>query len=183
MPVSPTKSLKPPEQRATIVTAWIHPDDLLFFHRARAKFFPGHRNFLSAHLTLFHHIRPGIRDRFIGMATALVETRETPFPPLLIKPPFSMGRGVAYGVEAAPLIALRQPLRDHFELALSEQDARPWKKPHLTVQNKVEKAEASRLARHLLRIYRPGYLRVLGLEFHRYDGGPWTLLDRVAFPE
>ena len=172
---------KPPERRATIVTAWIHPDDLHCFHRARSKFFPGHRNFLSAHLTLFHHIRPGVRDRFIERARRLVEDYPTPFPPLLIKPPFSMGKGVAYGIEAPPLIELRRPLRDHFGPALTEQDARPWKKPHITVQNKVSRAEAERLARHLLRIYRPGHLRVLGLEFHRYDYGPWTLLGRAGF--
>ena len=173
---------KPPEQRATIVTAWIHEDDLAYFHRARRKFFPGHRNYLSAHLTLFHYVRPGVRDRFIEVARRTITDQGlTAARELAVKPPFSMGRGVAYGVEAAPLIALRQPLRDHFAPTLKQQDLNPWRKPHITVQNKVTKPEAERLARHLLRIWRPCSVRWVGLEFWRYDYGPWTLQERVEF--
>ena len=171
---------KPPEQRALIVTAKIAAEDLQWFNRARQKFFPGHRNFLSAHLTLFHHIRPRVRQAFMDFATAYVEDLP-PLPPLEIGPPFSMGKGVAYPVERQLLMDLREPLRQHFAATLTDQDARPWRKPHLTVQNKVEKEEAKRLLRHLRRIYRPGTVRVLGLEFYRYDYGPWTKLGEAVF--
>ena len=173
---------KPPEQRALIVAAWVEPDDLAFFHDLRRRFFPGHRNFLSAHVTLFHHIRAQVRGEFIEFAKAHV--RDQPYDQLrlTVKPPFSMGKGVAYGIEAQPLIELRTPLREKFLSTLTDQDKRPWKKPHITVQNKVEKHTAKTLARRLLARYDPACtIRVKGLEFYRYDYGPWTLLDRAAF--
>ena len=175
---------KPPEQRAYILAALIHPEDLLPFHRLRSRFFPGHRNFLSAHVTLLHYVRPEIREDFLAAVRRTVRRNApagTDHIPLRVDPPFSMGKGVAYGVEAAPLIALRDPLRFQFERHLKEQDLRPWKRPHITVQNKVEKEEARRLARHLQYRFEPCTLRLEGLTVYRYDYGPWTLVEDVRF--
>ena len=176
---------KPPHQRATIVTAWVEPDDMLPFHRLRQAFFPGHRNFLSAHVTLFHHLRPGVRDRAIALAQEYdwaeqLDLRDGVLSVRVTKV-FSMGKGVAYALEPEPLIALRQPLRDTFDGELTSQDARPWKRPHVTVQNKVDPTTAERLHRHLAARFQPCTLRVRGLCFYRYDYGPWTLLEEVGF--
>lgn len=194
----PPPRRKPPGQRAMIVDAWLHPDDLEPFHRLRRRFFPGHRLFTSAHLTLFHYIRPDIRQDFIDFARQLLPELElersrlakpvtqngvtaTHAVHLNVKRPFALGKkGVAYALEDGPLKALRQPLRDRFADHLKAQDARNWGRPHITVQNKVEADEAGRVLRHLGRLYEPCSVRLLGIGCYRYDYGPWTYLDRVA---
>ena len=163
-----------------IVTAWFHPDDLAPFHELRRRFFPGHRNYLSAHATLFHYIRPHLRVPFVERAQRVLAELDVP-DRVEVLPPFSMGKGVAYRLELAPLARIRQPLRDHFAAELKEQDARPWRRPHITVQNKVEPETARQLLRHLRARYEPCSLRLLGLKCFRYDYGPWTPLFTVPF--
>ncbi len=179
------RSKKPPEQRATIVTAWVEPADMLPFHRLRQAFFPGHRNFLSAHVTLFHHLSPGVRDRAMALAQDYNWADQLSLQDgtlsVGVTKVFSMGKGVAYALEPEPLIALRKPLRDAFDGELTSQDARPWKRPHITVQNKVDGATADRLQRHLAARFKPCTLTVKGLRFYRYDYGPWTLLEEIGF--
>lgn len=43
-----------------IITAHVEPDDIEPFDRFREKHFPPARNFLKAHITVFHHL-PGKR--------------------------------------------------------------------------------------------------------------------------
>ena len=175
---------KPEEQRAMIVTAWAEEEDMLVFHRMRQRFFPGHRNFLSAHITLFHHLKPDVRQPAIDLARrtdwgdhfALDQRGQFS---VLVEGVMSMNKGTAYRLEADPLIKLRAPFRDAFADRLTAQDARSWKGPHITVQNKVDKAVAKRLHRHLSARFTPCAIRIKGLSFYRYDYGPWTLLEQV----
>lgn len=171
-------SAPPPDRRPLIVTAWIDPDDLRPFSRLRTRFFPAERNYLDAHLTLFHHIEPDDRQAFMDYARECLA--DVPAFTAEVLPPFALGGGVAYGVEAKGMRALRQPLRDAFRNRLTAQDARPWKRPHLTVQNKVDPATADRLLRHLTHHFTPCRLRIRGLSFYRYDGGPWHELGNLA---
>ncbi len=162
-----------------IVAAWIDAHDLAPFTALRDRFFPAGRNHLSAHLTLFHHIGPGVREDFMADARQLLSDRP-PFT-VAVLPPFLLGGGVAYAVEPAPLQAVRRPLRQRYADRLTPQDARPWKRPHLTVQNKVAAEDARRLHGHLAARFAPCEIRIRGLLFYRYDGGPWTELERLSF--
>ena len=176
---------KPKNQRATIVTAWVEEVDMIPFHRMRQAFFPGHRNFLSAHVTLFHHLKPKVRDAAMALARDYDWANQLELNdgilPVEVSGVISLGKGTAFALEPEPLIALRQPLRDAFADSLTSQDARPWKRPHITVQNKVDKETAARLHRRLSARFEPCTLRVLGLRFWRYDYGPWGLLGEVKF--
>ncbi len=177
---------KPLAERATIVTAWVVKEDMQLFHRLRWAFFPAHRNFLRAHVTLFHHLKPRVRDEALDLAREydwgnwlILDDRGTL--PVQVTGVFSMGKGTAYALDPDPLIRLRQPLRETLDGRLTPQDARPWRRPHLTVQNKVSPAEAKRLQGHLAARFRPCMLRVRGLRFFRYDYGPWTPIAEVPF--
>jgi hypothetical protein len=162
-----------------VVTATIAEDDLASFSDLRERFFPGERNYLDAHVTLFHHIPAGVRQEFIAYAREHFRRQPTFW--VEVQPPVSLGSGVAYPITAPELLEVRRLLRSRFEDNLTAQDLRPWKRPHITVQNKVTKEEARQLLRHLKSRFEPCRLRVLGLTFHRYDRGPWTELDRAAF--
>lgn len=169
----------PPHKRALIVTAWIDEEDMRPFSELRSRFFPGERNFLHAHVTLFHHIRSSVRERFIQFATERAAERGCNN--VRIKQPFLMGKGVAYALDPQPLIDIREPLRKEFAESLTPQDARPWKRPHITVQNKVSPEDARQLLRHLEEKFEPCTVRLKGYKFFRYDYGPWTELGRAAF--
>ena len=168
-----------PAERPMIVTAWIDPEDLELFNRQRAALFPAERNYLSAHVTLFHHISSSVRQDFIAYCRD--HFTEGSILLALVGPPFSLGKGVAYPVDCQRLAEIRAVLRKEFVAHLTSQDDRPWKRPHITVQNKVSPEEAKRTLSKLSAAYAPREIRIRGLEFHRYDGGPWTLLDRLPF--
>jgi len=52
---------------------------------------------------------------------------------------------------------------------------------HVTVQNKVAKAEARALQAELGAVFRPESFRFAGLALDRYLGGPWESLGRWSF--
>ena len=177
---------KPAAQRAMIVTAWAEEQDMRIFHEMRRRFFPGHRNYLSAHITLFHHLKPGLREPAVQLA------RDTDWSRIFalddrgrfgveVQGVMGLGKGTAYRLEAEPLIKLRTPFKNAFTGKLTPQDERPWKRPHVTVQNKVDKDVAKRLERHLAARFKPCTLHIKGLCFYRYDYGPWALLEQVRF--
>jgi hypothetical protein len=170
--------MTPEAERPFIITAAPRPQDLRPFTELRQRFFPPERNYLAAHLTLFHHVPPAYGDTFMERARRLLDGRHC-FE-AEVGPPVSLGRGVAYPVLADELFAVRRQLRGLLEGKLSRQDAAPWKRPHLTAQNKVGKEEARRLLRHLTRRFEPCTLTIVGVDRYRYDGGPWTFVDRIA---
>ena len=162
-----------------IVTAWIDPKDLELFNRQRAALFPADRNYLSAHVTLFHHIPASVRQDFISFCHELYAS--THVLSAWVGPPFSLGKGAAYPVKCRPLAEIRGQLRAEFAAHLTRQDDRPWNKGHITVQNKVSPEEAKRTVHKLSADFTPQDIQVCGLEFFRYDGGPWMLLEQLSF--
>ena len=162
-----------------IVTAWIESDDLDVFNRLRQRLFPAHLNKLTAHLTLFHHIPPAERQSFIAAAKAYA--RELAAVKASVKPPYPLGRGVAYEIECQSLSDLRLQLRNDYLPHLSSQDSARGKRLHITVQNKVSASEANTTLHALRESYESREIGIRGLQFFRYDGGPWTWLDECTF--
>jgi len=147
------------------------------FERERAALFPTGRTAVGAHATLFHavpgRIRPDVEqvlDRHRSLAPFLVAVTE----------PFSLGRGVAYGLSSPELLALHRGLQDRWRDALTAQD-RQRLRPHITVQNKVTPEVARATLARLRAAYVPADATGLGVELWRYDGGPWTPLGRYDF--
>ena len=175
--------------RPIILTAWIADDDLYEFHRLRNRFFPKNRSFVSAHCTLFHHLPGAQQDHIFSCVRQVVDAfshgrldARAGAGRVEVGAPFPLTRGVAYPLERPMLIALRDQIREHCAHLLTPQDARPWRSPHITVQNKVAAGEARRLLRHLQARFEPCELEVLGVQAWRYDQGPWTFLEEFRFP-
>lgn len=152
-----------------IVTAELDPATQAWLDGLRDAHFPPERNFLRAHLTLFHALSTRPRLPASPVLDAVVEA------------PFKLGRGVAFAVACPPLLALRRGMVAAIgEDALTQQD-RGWGRPHVTVQNKVAPETAATLHASLTDGHEPRPAQVVGLALWDYRGGPWALLDRLRF--
>ena len=91
-----------------------------------------------------------------------------------------LGFGVAIGVRSAALERLRSNARTEIGGEFSRQDSQPWK-PHVTVQNKVTAVSARQLQYALEQGFAERVGAATGLLVWEYLGGPWKLVDRIAF--
>lgn len=162
---------------ALIVTAALGSEDFAWLDAQRRTHFPPERNQLSAHLTMFHALPPSAEGEVCRLLAELARDRA---PKAIIAGLMNLGRGVAYRVASDELQAIRQQIAEHFNGALSAQDAQGWR-PHVTIQNKAEPAVAKALLRSLEAEFQPRPLKIAGLELHRYLGGPWERLGRWSF--
>ena len=140
------------------------------FDRLRSGHFPAARNYLKAHVTLFHAL-PG--DRFEAIREGLAsEAQATPAPRVDVEAPYSLGRGVAFRLVCDPVDALRRRLADEWRLWLTPQD-QSKRGLHVTVQNKVSPADAKALLQKLRATSDRSVFDSPGLDLWRYRGGPW----------
>lgn len=159
-----------------IVTARIPEDDLEPFDHLRQAHFPRERNFLRAHLTMFHRLPGEYLDRVVEILMATAASRST------FQADVSglrhLGAGVAFSITSPALSHLRDELKTGFGQWLGPQDRQKWQ-PHITIQNRVSKTEADSLYRRLSESFVPQPIRITGLELWRYLGGPWKA-ERVV---
>jgi len=148
------------------------------FNRLREEHFPKARNFIPAHLTLFHKL-PGDRGREISQALKDLCHRQAPFSPTATGLIF-MGRGVGYRLESSALQSVRKRLADEWGPWLGPQDRQGFR-PHVTVQNKVPPEEARALYRSLEETFVPFQVGAEGLMLWRYLGGPWEPVGSYGF--
>jgi 2'-5' RNA ligase len=148
-----------------------------WFQDLRRRWFPPERNLVPAHLTLFHNL-PGAELEAVRGTLRAVCGRTPPLR-LQVQGPWSLGRGVAYRLGGAELPAFRGALAGAFDPWLTPQDRQPFR-PHVTVQNKAEPAEAKALLEQLQHAFEPFEVVGEGVLVWRYLGGPWEAVDRIA---
>jgi len=157
-----------------IVTAEMDEESFAWLNGLRREHFPAERNFLPAHLTLFH--------RLSSAQVAILHSIEVPPGPVDIR--FDrivfLGFCVAIHASSPDLERLRDKARAQIRDELSRQDIQPWK-PHVTVQNKVSAETARQLQQKLSDSFTARGGAVMGLLIWQYLGGPWKLADRIAF--
>ena len=146
------------------------------FQALRDAHFPSALNRVPAHLTLFHHLpsdAPDVIDDVLSRACA------RPAFTLEVRPPRSIGRGVAFDCEGEALHALRRSIAEAFTDELTRQDAQGFR-PHVTVQNKVTPDVAKATLAAVADRYEPWSFEALGLIAWDYLGGPWR--HRATYP-
>ncbi len=161
-----------------IITAKIDAASFDFFDDLRRRYFPPERNFLSAHITLFHHL-PG--DEIAAVEKNLAEI-VSERPPIKLDFPGVrfLGRGTAVEITAPELIALRTKLANGWQEFLTAQDQQKFK-PHITVQNKTEPAQAKITYENLKTEWQSRTGTAVGLQLWHYLGGPWRLANEFIF--
>jgi len=153
-----------------IVTAALPPDLAHWATALRTAHYPAERNYLSAHVTLFHALPPSCEAELRRLLVRLAA--ECAPPAARLDSVMSLGRGTALRIVSPALLALRDQVADHFHGALSAQDDhRP--RLHVTVQNKVTPQLARSLQAELATAFHPRDFAFTGLRLHRYRGGPW----------
>lgn len=161
-----------------IVTARMGNEDQAWANGLRRAHFPPERNFLDAHITLFHHLPPGhlreIKARLAALAAGY------PPPTAWLSDVMMLGRGVAYRVESPEMVAIREELAEAFHGLLIPQD-QGVPHLHITVQNKVEPKAAKALHLLLANEFEPRQIDISGLEAHYYRGGPWAKIGGWSF--
>lgn len=160
-----------------IVTAMLGASDFAWADSLRRAHFPPERNLVPAHITLFHHLPPGVADELREQLKA--ETRGRA-PAARLSGLRHLGNGVAYQVDSSELEAIRERLAEHFAGLLIPQDLAAWR-PHITVQNKVSPKAAKALLAELEVEFVPRPLKIAGLASWWYRGGPWERLGEHRF--
>ena len=166
------------EDRPIIITLKLDGDSQTFFNRLREQFFPPERNYLKAHLTLFHLLPASklspIQEELNKLATSI-----SPFK-LQVEAPKSIGRGVAYPLLSDRLKAIHHQLQKQWQTDLTSQDKQKlW--PHITVQNKVAPQQAKELLQKLTHKPFPEKITALGFSLFYYNGGPWEWIEDISF--
>jgi 2'-5' RNA ligase superfamily len=161
-----------------IITAEMGKTDQAWANGLRHKHFPPERNYIDAHITLFHHLPPSHLPEIKSRLATL--TSECPPPVAHLTEVMMLGRGVAYRIDSPELLSIRDELAEEFHGLLIPQDqSRP--RLHITVQNKVEPAAAKALQAELSATFKPRPLTISGLAAHYYRGGPWEHIATWSF--
>ena len=164
------------DKPALILTVELDSKAFTYFNALRTEHFPPERNFISAHLTLFHALQN--QSATIDKVQEISETTN-PFS-LLIESPVSIGKGVAFKIQSPPLLQLHKKLQLHWKDNLTPQDSQGlW--PHITVQNKVSPAEAQQLLFTLMQSFQQFDALATGLQLWEYLGGPWKQIQTFPF--
>jgi hypothetical protein len=161
-----------------IVTATMAAPDQAWFDRLRTAHYPPGRNRVRAHLTLFHAIPPMFEDELRRRLAALAGELAPPRADVVGL--MNLGGGTAFRIASDDLDSIRAELAEGFRGVLTQQDSHGWR-PHVTVQNKVAAAEARALGAALERGFAPRPLRLTGLAYDHYAGGPWLPGRRYPF--
>ncbi len=153
-----------------IVTAELPGDVFAWADGLRRAHFPPERNWLKAHVTLFHAFAPSLRDELRGLLGTVAGESA---PPLVrIEGLMNLGKGTAIALRSPALLAIRERIAEHFHGALTAQDAHP-PRLHITIQNKVTLEAAKTLQRALAEAVPTREFAITGLGLHLYLGPLW----------
>jgi hypothetical protein len=162
---------------ALIVTAEFGPSDLAWLDALRRAHYPADRNWIPAHLTMFHALPPSAEEE---LRSRLKQVAAGSQPCARIEGLMDLGGGVAFRVVSTDLDRIRDVLAGSLHGLLSVQDGGGWR-PHVTIQNKVAPKLARALIASMERDFRPRLLDIRGLGIHRYLGGPWKKIAVYPF--
>lgn len=167
-----------PVSAPLILTLTLDAASQAHFDALRRQYFPPERNYLQAHITLFHHL-PGPEAPAVAAHLAQVAATTPPLP-LQVSGLRFLGRGVAYDLQNPALPQLHRQLQTAWAPWLTPQDQQRLK-PHITVQNKVEPAVARALLQELTAAFQPFEAQGRGLTLWAYKNGPWEKLREFPF--
>lgn len=165
-------------ERPLILTAQLPKDMHRWATALRTKHFPPERNYLEAHVTLFHALPKQCEQEACDLLKSIVAELAPPDARLIGL--MSLGGGTALKLESPAILRIRDQIADHFHGMLTNQDQhRP--RLHVTIQNKVTSKDAKALQVELASHIEPRDFNFRGLALYHYLGGPWSLAKEFSF--
>ena len=161
-----------------IVTAELPEDIFAWSNGLRAEHYPPERNWLKAHVTLFHSFAPSLRDelpRFLARMAG-----EFAPPSAQLNGLMDLGQGTALAIRSPQMLAVREIIAEHFWDMLTRQD-QGGKKLHITIQNKVERKAALALQEQLGQRLDARDFAFAGLGLHLYRNPHWEAVGMWKF--
>lgn len=168
----------PADLRPLIVTARLDATSQSYFGQLRQQHYPSDRNYLPAHLTMFHALPANALDDVSVVLTNLA-CRNAALPAEVCGMRL-LGSGVAFTICSPDLERVREEIAAAFRNRLTKQDAHRYR-PHVTIQNKVSSESARNLMASFQRAFQPWTVSVEALDLWRYDGGPWEFVRGFHF--
>lgn len=167
-----------PDRAPLIITATLPPEVQSWADRLRRAHYPPERNQLVAHVTLFHALPPSL----LGEARTLLAALAAEVAPIAawIEGVMDLTTGTAFAIHSPAMLDLRAQMAEMFHGMLSAQD-QGVPRLHVTVQNKVLRAQSRALQQELEAQFVPRSFAFAGLELHYYRGGPWEAAGRWTF--
>lgn len=165
------------DPRPLILTARADPASMARFEALRRAHYPPELNRVPAHISLFHHLPGSEVDAVVDRLK--FTARHHPAPSIEVAGLRSLGRGVALALHGEGLAEIRAELADAWAPLLIPQDRQGWR-GHVTIQNKVDPAEARTTLALLSATFVPWTARIVGIDVWRYLGGPWEAVRTVA---
>ena len=161
-----------------ILTANISDRDLEPIDHLRKRYFPSDRNFLRAHLTMFHRLPGEYLDEVVRSVVDILKDAG----PIEAKVSGlrHLGAGVAFNIDSPELHHIRARMKSVFTPWLGSQDMQKWQ-PHITIQNKVTKTAADSLYGLLQENFVSSSIKIDGVDLWRYLGGPWQIETSATF--
>lgn len=144
----------------------------------RRAHYPAERNHLAAHVTLFHALPGFVIDEARQVLADLCRSHAAP--PAQLDGLLDLGSGTALLIRSQAMLDLRADIAERFHGLLTAQD-QPRPRLHVTVQNKVLRAEARALQAQLATQDWSTPFRFAGLALHHYRGGPWEPAGAWSF--
>lgn len=144
----------------------------------RRTHFPPARNWLEAHVTLFHALPAATEAELRGVLRRLAA--DHPPPSADLDGLVNLGQGTALRVLSPQLLDLRATIAEHFHGLLTAQDNHV-PRLHITIQNKVTAQAARALQSQLAPAIPRQAFAFPALELSRYRGGPWEAAGRFPF--
>ena len=164
---------------ALIVTLQMDAAAAARFTALRQAHFPAERNWLAAHITLFHALPLAATDTVLADVADLAGA--THAFAMCVDRVVSLGGGVAYALASPQALRLRDTLAARWDALLGRQDRGWQRRLHITVQNKVVPAAASALLAQLERDFVADAIAATGIAVWHYIGGPWQPVAAFAF--
>jgi hypothetical protein len=155
-----------------IVTAELPADVLSWADGLRRAHFPPERNWLKAHVTLFHAFAPSLREELRALLGGIAKSHAPPR--CRLDGLMNLGKGTALRLESPSLLAIRAEIAARFHGALTAQDSHP-PRLHITIQNKVTPEAAKALQAELAPTLKPRDFAFTGLGLHRYLNPHWEV--------
>lgn len=161
-----------------IVTAELPRDIFAWANSLRSAHFPRERNWLKAHVTLFHSFAPSLRAELPRLLARVAADYAAPRAE--IDGLMDLGSGTAIAIRSPAMLEIRDRIAEYFWDMLTQQD-QGGKRLHITVQNKVSQDAARALQKALSAHIAPRRFAFRGLGLHTYLGPQWETLGTWSF--